>query len=73
MSLIGLLIAVLITVVLVWLIQQGHIPAPFTWICYAVLVVIWLVLLIQATGLGSRFDFGARVGSLPTSSSTWVT
>jgi hypothetical protein len=63
MTLIGLLIAVLVTAVLVWLVQQGHIPAPFTWIVYAVLVVVWLIVLLQVTGVAGRFDFG-RISQL---------
>ena len=63
MSLIGLIIAVLVTAVLVWLVQQGHIPAPFTWIVYALMVVVWLIVLLQVTGVASRFELG-RVGQL---------
>ena len=63
MSLIGPLVAVLVTVVVVWLVQQGHIPAPFTWIVYAVVVVVWLVVLLQVTGVGTGLHLG-QVGML---------
>ena len=51
MTLLGLLIAALITAVVVWLANQGKIPTPFVWIAYAVLIVVWIVVLLQVLGV----------------------
>ena len=52
MSIAVLLFAVLATAIVVWLVQQGHIPAPFVWIVYAVLIVVWVVVLLDLLGIG---------------------
>ena len=41
MTILGWWSLVLATCVVVWLVQQNRIPAPFHWIAYAVLVVVW--------------------------------
>lgn len=61
MSIAALLVAVLVTCLLVWLVQQGRIPAPFHWVVYAVLVVLWLIVLLQLLGITSFPNLG-RVG-----------
>lgn len=55
MSILGLLIAILATGVVVWLVQQNRIPSPFHWICYAVLVVVWIFVLVYVTPVGDLF------------------
>lgn len=47
----GLLIAVIGTCVAVWLVQQEKIPGPFHWIVYAILVVLWVLVVAAALGL----------------------
>ena len=61
-QIIGLIIALLVTAILVWLVQQGKVPAPFAWVVYAILIVIWLVVLLGLTGLGGQIGLGQRIG-----------
>lgn len=51
MTILGLLIAALITAVIVWLTNQGKIPAPFVWIAYTFLIVVWIIVLLQVLGV----------------------
>jgi hypothetical protein len=50
MTIFGLLVAALATCVVVWLCSQNKIPAPFHWIAYAVLIVVWIAVLLGAVG-----------------------
>ena len=58
MDIITLLIAALVTAILVWLAQSGKVPAPFHWILWAILIVIWLVVLIRILGLNLQTSLG---------------
>lgn len=62
MSIIGLIIAVLATCVIVWLCNQNKIPPPFHWVAYALLVVIWFVVLLSVVGVDlGTYRLGADI------------
>jgi hypothetical protein len=51
MTILSLIFAVFVTCVIVWLVNQNKIPAPFHWIAYGLLIIIWFAMLISITGL----------------------
>lgn len=56
MTLLGLIIAAIATCVIVWLINQNKLPSPFHWIAYAILVVIWFVVLLNVLGMTGQLS-----------------
>lgn len=62
MSIVVLLFAVIATIILVWLANSGKVPAPFPWIIYAILVLVWLIVLLQLLGLTGGMQIGASRG-----------
>lgn len=46
-----LIILAFITCMVIYLCQQGVIPAPFNWIAYAIVLIVWLVLLLRVAGM----------------------
>ena len=58
MTIFGLLVAVIATIVVVWLVREGRIPEPFPWVLYVILVVLWLWVILTALGVNL---YGLRV------------
>lgn len=50
---IGLILFAMVgTAIVVYLVQQGQIPAPFVWVAYLVLIVAWIAVVLWALGFG---------------------
>lgn len=57
MSIIGLLVAAVITAIIVYLTDRKA-PAPWHWLVYGLLIVLWLIALITLLPI----DLGGRIG-----------
>ena len=55
MTIVTLLVVALFVCLIVWVIQRGMLPAPFSWIIAEIVVVVLLLMLLQVSGVGGGF------------------